>query len=71
VIGTATLGGGAFTATVNFTGAAAFTSATSFQCTVSDTNGTVGAVNVNAQTANSVTFKGTAAHVVSFICVGN
>ena len=71
MIGTASLTGGAFTATVNFTGSAAFTSATSFVCTASDTNGTVGAVNVNAQTATSVTFKGTAAHVISFICVGN
>ena len=65
---TVTLLGG--TAVVGLTGAAAFTSASSYSCVAQDDTGQ-NAVQVVQSSGSSITFNGTGAHVIRYICVGN
>ncbi|HWT38505.1 MAG TPA: hypothetical protein VN289_19620 [Paraburkholderia sp.] len=62
------------TATVTFTNAAVFTSATSYICTAADTSATGGAPQITQNSGTSVTFTTAgmpAAHVLNFRCAGN
>lgn len=65
---TATLAAG--TATVTFTGPAAFASATSYTCTANDQTAAA-AVKVTQTSGTSVTFTGTSTDVIRFNCIGN
>jgi FtsH-binding integral membrane protein len=58
---------------VTFTGSAAFTSGTSYQCTASYQANAVGTdpVAIGAASATGFTVKGDASKSISFICVGN
>jgi hypothetical protein len=65
---TVTLLGG--TAVVGLTGAAVFTSASSYSCVAQDDTGQ-NAVQVTQTSGSSITFTGTGTHVIRYICVGN
>jgi len=64
------VGMAAGTVTVGLTGSAAFTSSSTYQCTGTDATA-IAAVDVIKGSGTSVTFNGTGADVVEFICVGN
>lgn len=68
VIGTIALSSGS--ATVTFSGNAAFTSSTSYACTANDTTA-ANAVRVNQTAGTSVTFVGTGTDTVQYACTGN
>ena len=68
VTGSAALSGG--TATVTLTGAAVFTSNTSYTCTANDVTA-LDAVEVTETSGASITFTGNATDSVNYICVGN
>ncbi|WP_244120335.1 glycoside hydrolase family 55 protein [Burkholderia gladioli] len=68
VKGTATLASGA--ATVTLTGAAAYTSSTSYACTAIDTTA-ANAVRVSQTSGTSFALIGTGTDVVQFLCAGN
>ncbi len=55
---------------VTLTGAAAFTSSSSYRCTATDATA-ANAVRVNQASGTSVTFTGTGTDVINFVCVGN
>ncbi|ENG0235634.1 hypothetical protein [Burkholderia multivorans] len=67
VSGAAGLSGGSVT--VNFSGAAAFTSASSYVCTANNTS-TTGAVRVNQTSGTSVTFSGNGSDGIAYNCIG-
>jgi hypothetical protein len=63
-----------YTATLTFSGAAAFSSATSYACTVLDVSGSaspVGTAITSGTTVNLTDSAGTGAGPYSYICVGN
>ena len=68
VFGSATLSGG--TVVVTLTGAAAFTSETTYFCTANDETATA-AVKITRTSGTSITFTGTTTDVVAYHCVGN
>ncbi|MGS1072344.1 transporter [Burkholderia glumae] len=68
VKGTATLASGA--ATVALSGAAAYTSSTSYACTATDTTA-ANAVRVSQTSGTSFALSGTGTDVVQFLCAGN
>ncbi|WP_245163785.1 hypothetical protein [Burkholderia glumae] len=67
VKGTATLASGA--ATVTLSGAAAYTSSTSYACTATDTTAT-NAVRISQTSGTSFALSGTGTDVVQFVCTG-
>lgn len=69
VVGTATLSLGSVT--VNFSGSAAFTQASSYVCTGNDTGGSALAVSAVNQSGSTVKFFGTLGDTISFTCTGN
>jgi len=66
--GSATLSGG--TAVVTFTAGAAFTSASSYICTATDTTNNT-AVQVTQSSGTSITLTSTGTHVLNYRCTGN
>jgi len=64
----ATNGGG--NATVTLTGAAAFTSGTSYVCTATGQANGAGAAAITSQTATAFNIRGTGSTSYAFICVG-
>jgi hypothetical protein len=59
--------------TVTLTGSAAFTSGTSYQCTVSYKTGGAGTLSptITSPTGTGFTLKADASKAVGFMCVGN
>jgi len=70
VSGSVTTNNGAGNAAVTLTGAAAFTSGTSYVCTATGQANGAAAAAVTSQTATGFNIRGTANTSYAFICVG-
>jgi len=70
VTGSATTNNGG-NATVTFTGSAAFTSGTSYQCTATAQGNTATAAAINSPLNTGFTLRGAASTTYGFVCVGN